>query len=186
MSQTLARWVSIVLHPFLVLGLLTVAALLRIDPQAATRVLPAFVLVVALVLGLSLQRARSGAWNTVDASDRRNRPLLYAIVLVLLALYAAWVRHSAPLLLPGVLALLGMCLVAAIANRWIKLSLHMACLAYAAVLAWALSMPLALAFAAGLPLLAASRLRLGRHVLAEVVVGTLLGAAAGAAPLLWR
>lgn len=181
----LARWVSIALHPFAVLGLLTWVALRRIDPAAATAVIPAFALVVAVVLGLAVNRARSGAWNSVDASDRGNRPLLFAVVIALLCAYAAWVWHAAPALLPGVLALVALCVVAAIANRWIKLSLHTACLAYAAIVAWRLSPPLALALTAALPLLAWSRLAMARHTVAEVVAGMALGVGAGLCALAW-
>lgn len=184
MSHTLARWVSIVLHPFLVLAVLTVLAVRQIEPGAMTRVVPAFVLVVMLVLGLSLWRARSGAWNTVDASDRRDRPMLYAVVLALLSAYAMWVWHSAPALLPGVLTLLLMSVLAAIANRWIKLSLHMAALAFAAVAAWRLSPAVASVFLAGLPLLGWSRLALGRHSVPEVLGGAALGLASGVGLLL--
>lgn len=178
-----ARWVSIVLHPFVVMGLLTLVAVDRLQPGAMARVLPAFAAVIGIVLVVSLWRARSGAWNSVDASDSRDRWLLYALVIVLLVGYARWLRTHAPPLLPGVLAIIGLCVAGLLANRWIKLSLHMACLAYAAVAAWRLSLPLAVGFGIVLPLLAWSRLAMRRHTPREVAAGTALGALAGAVTL---
>lgn len=69
--------------------------------------------------------------------------------------------------------------VAAFANRWIKLSLHMASLAFAGVALLPLIAPAGVAALALLPLLAWSRLRLGRHRLDEVLGGSALGLVAG-------
>ena len=73
--------------------------------------------------------------------------------------------------------------IAGLANHWIKLSLHMACLVFAGVVLLGLWRPLGLVLLACVPLLAWSRLRLARHSWVEVLGGSVLGALAGA-PLL--
>ncbi|HYR28910.1 MAG TPA: hypothetical protein VEU30_10620, partial [Thermoanaerobaculia bacterium] len=73
MKQTLARWISIAAHPF-VTGTVMVAA------AASIRIAAAFViLAVVPLLVLSFRQVRRGKWEHVDASNRRERPLLYAM-----------------------------------------------------------------------------------------------------------
>ena len=119
----------------------------------------------------------------MDASQPRERPLLYGVVLATVLAFVAWIGVASPLAV-GVVAVVAMLCVAAIANRWIKLSLHMASLAFAGM-AWLGWWPAAgIAALSLLPLLGWSRLRLARHQLAEVIGGTGLGLAAGMLPWL--
>jgi hypothetical protein len=80
----------------------------------------------------------------------------------------------------GVLAAVAMLCVAGIANRWIKLSLHMASLSFAGVAAWPLWPAAAIVVLAALPLLGWARLRMARHTLSEVIGGAALGLVTGA------
>ena len=179
----IARWVSILAHPFVMVAVLVGGAALRFGtPADAARAVGAVTLLTLVpVAVLMVRQVRRGAWGNVDASSRAERPVLFAvgaIGLVALLVYSLAVRPQSFLLRGGVvtLAMLAAC---AVTTRWLKVSLHMA---FAALSATTL---LLLGSAAGwvllpvVPLLAWSRLRLGRHAVAEVVAGTLAGFAAG-------
>lgn len=172
-----ARWVSIVLHPFAVFIALTMASVRVLAPQAFWSALCGVALAVLVSWAFVVQRRRSGQWSTVDASHPSERPLLYAVLLAVLAICWWWMRERAAPMGQGILAVAAMLVAAALLNRWIKLSLHMASLAFAAVSLFSLQPVLAVAAMLLLPLLAWSRLKLARHRPAEVVGGTLLGAA---------
>jgi hypothetical protein len=105
--------------------------------------------------------------------------VLYALALAVSLGYWLWLggRHSATS--NGVLGSVAMLCVAGIANRWIKLSLHMASLAFAGVLLLALWMPAGIVALGLMPLLAWARLRMARHTLPEVIGGTALGLSVG-------
>jgi len=174
-----ARWTSILLHPFAVFAALALIAAWRMDPASLPRTAIGMAVAVAIVWAFVLQRRKSGRWGTVDASDRRERPVLYALALAVSLGYWLWLggRHSATS--NGVLGSVAMLCVAGIANRWIKLSLHMASLAFAGVLLLALWMPAGIVALGLMPLLAWARLRMARHTLPEVIGGTALGLAVG-------
>ena len=182
--SSLARWVSIVAHPFVTTLVLTAAVESRRGGPAgavrATAVVAAlFVLPLAL---LTARQVRRGAWGTVDASSPRERPVLFLVggagLLALLA-YFARADPGSPLVsgIAGVLAMVAIC---AAVTPWVKVSLHMAAAALAAtVLLWR-GLPLGWLLGATLPALGWSRVALGRHQWHEVVAGLVLGASAGA------
>lgn len=178
-AHSAARAVSIALHPFAVFALLALSMTWRHEPVLLGRVALGMAVAVAIVSALIWNRRRGGHWQTVDASRPHERPLLYRVVLIVLIGYWAWAGGRASALSTGVLAALAMLSVAALANRWIKLSLHMASLAFAGLALWP-AWPWAAGVATALlPLLAWSRVRLARHAWVEVVGGTVLGWAAG-------
>lgn len=179
-----ARIVSIVLHPFAVFTALALVAAARLDPASLPRTLLGIGVVVAIVWAFVLQRYHAGRWSTVDASQRHERPLLYVLALVLAGAYWLWMGGAASATSRGVLAAAAMLCVAGVANRWIKLSLHMASLAFAGVALLSLWTPAAVVSLALLPLLAWSRLRLARHSRVEVLGGAALGLLAGLGLLL--
>ena len=175
----LARWTSILLHPFAVFAALALLAAWRLEPASLPRTAIGIAVAIGVVWGFVLQRRRSGRWGTVDASHPRERPALYALALAVALGYWAWLGGRESAVAAGVLVVVAMLFVAAMANRWIKLSLHMASLAFAAaalLALWPVAGVLALAL---LPLLGWSRLALGRHRPAEVLGGALLGLLAG-------
>lgn len=176
-----ARAVSVLLHPFAVFAALALLAAWRLDPAALARTAAGIGAAVAIVWAFVLQRRRAGHWQTVDASRRGERPLLYLLVLAVAIGYWWWTGGRGSATSTGVLAAVAMLCAAALANRWIKLSLHMAGLAFAGVALWPLLWPAGAAAIALLPLLGWSRLRMARHTLPEVLGGTLLGLAGGAA-----
>lgn len=184
MSVTLlARLVSIALHPFAVFAALALLATWRVDPPALGRTALGFVAGVAIVAVFIWQRRRGGHWETVDASRRQERPLLYALLLAVAGGYWLWMGGRGSATSTGVLAAALMLCAAGLANRWIKLSLHMASLAFAGVAVWPLSPAVSVATLLALPVLGWSRLRLARHTWPETIGGTALGLATGLALL---
>jgi len=183
LTTTAARVVSIVLHPFPVLAALALLAAWRVDPASLSRTALGIGVAIAIVSGFIWQRRRGGHWQTVDASRRQERPLLYALALLVAGAYWLWMGGRASATSSGVLAAVAMLCVAGLANRWIKLSLHMASLSFAGVAAWPLWPAAAIVALAALPLLGWARLRMARHSLVEVIGGAALGLATGFALL---
>ncbi|MFL6585672.1 MAG: hypothetical protein ACJ8GV_02140 [Luteimonas sp.] len=178
-STTAARVVSIVLHPFLVLAALALLAAWRVDPASLSRTALGIGVAIAIVSVFIWQRRRGGRWQTVDASRRQERPLLYALALLVAGAYWLWMGGRASATSNGVLAAVAMLCVAGIANRWIKLSLHMASLSFAGVAAWPLWPAASIVALAAMPLLGWARLRMARHTVPEVLGGTALGLITG-------
>jgi hypothetical protein len=188
-SRRIARALSIGLHPFVVAPVLAfLVGAPGAGPRVAATATPALTVAVtvALVLGgplgvLTWWQLRRGAWETVDASRPRDRPVLFAVALAaLLALRIALgvVAPTSPVVasLPWVGAMVVGCAVLA---RWIKLSLHMLVAALAAVVLLARVPTLGVVLLAALPALGWSRVALDRHRWSEVLVGTTAGALAG-------
>ena len=179
----IARAVSIAAHPFVVaLVLVGVAAGKLHGLAAAAQLIGLTAVILVLPLWMFVWRKwRSGQWETVDASTVRDRPGLYAVALMLLALLAAIIgllRGWDPIL-RGCTTIAGMVAAAAILNRWIKLSLHVAFLTFATVVLLRLDWRFGAALAVIVPPLAWSRLILARHTWQEVLGGASLGVTAG-------
>jgi hypothetical protein len=117
---TFARLVSIVGHPFTFIVLLLPLPFLKRGETSALHV-TGFVVTVGLIpLGLFMwRRYASGRWQTVDASARTDRPILYFslfAVLLLLSLYFLFVEQSA-IMVRGSAVIAIMLGVAAVLNR---------------------------------------------------------------------
>ncbi|MDH5833962.1 hypothetical protein [Luteimonas kalidii] len=176
----LARAVSVLLHPFVVFTVLALAAAVRLDPAGVPRTAAGIAVAVAVVWLFVLQRRRGGHWQTVDASRREERPWLYVLVLAAAGGYWWWMGGRASPASTGILVAVAMLCVAALVNRWIKVSLHMASLAFAGMAVLPLWLHAGAVALALLPGLAWARLRMGRHTPVEVLGGTALGLVAGA------
>lgn len=185
-KSPLARWISIVLHPFLVFAAFSLLATAKLAPEQWLRMAVGIALAIICVAIYISWRWKRGDWQTIDASDKANRPGLYLLLLVVCALLSLWLGGPVNPTGKGVLVVLMMLMIAAIANRWIKLSLHMASLAYTVPVLWMLWPPVGVAAAVLLPLLAWSRLKMQRHRLSEVVGGTVLGLLAGLLAVMWQ
>jgi hypothetical protein len=176
-----ARWISILAHPFVLTALLVAVAGARTNAGALRAVLlvvGATILPVSILIAIQVRRGR---WSDPDASDPAQRPLLFVLALVLQAALLGWLLLYDPssFLIRGVVATLAMVAAAAGLIRWIKVSLHMA---FAGLVATALALlgsPAGYAVFGIIPLLAWSRLTLSRHRPAEVALGLALGIAAG-------
>lgn len=179
--MTLARVVSILGHPLLVMPLATLLAAHSRGADAATvRVLVATVATLALlVFAYSTAQVRSGRWQHLDASRGSERRRLNTVLLLALGTAAAWsfLRTGMSPLAVALAAAAAIVAAALLLARWLKLSLHVAFGVFAALLAGSpLAAILLLALAAAV---AWSRLALERHSCGDVVAGALAGAVAG-------
>ena len=181
----LARWLSIVFHPFVMVGVMVgAAAAARQTAGEAVRSVGTVALFTIVPLAVLMWRqVRRGRWENVDASNRAERPILYVVGgagLVALLVYVLVIPQQS-FMVRGVVATLGMIALSAGATRWIKVSLHMAFAALAATVLALLRSPIGYALLFALPALGWSRLILQRHTPLEVALGTIIGAGAGAA-----
>ena len=180
-----ARWLSIVFHPFVtVAAMVGAAAAARQSSADAVRSVAVVVLFTIVPLALLMWRqVRRGKWDNADASNRTERPILYLVggVSLLALLGFLTLRVPQSFMLRGVIATLGMLAVCAIATRWIKVSLHMAFATLAATALALLRSPVGYLLLLAVPPLVWARLTLQRHTLVEVALGTIIGAAAGIA-----
>lgn len=182
MTQVLARAVSILGHP---LVLLPAAALaLAFNSGAAgdgAWMALGFAVFAALVVGGSWWQVRRGRWAHVDASRREERRTLNRFLLVALALAAvlSLAAGLTPRLALGLALAAALIAVALLTARLCKLSLHLAFAIYAAALLARIAPGYGLAALAFAALVAWSRLALERHAPRDLVAGALSGAVAG-------
>ena len=179
-----ARWLSIIAHPFVMVGVMVgVAAAARQPPGEALRsvaIVVGFTVVPLLVL--MVRQVQRGAWENADASNRAERPVLYlagGVALVALLAYVTVLRPH-PFMVRGVVGTLGMLAACAVATRWVKVSLHMAFCALAATVLTLMGSVVGYVLVLLLPALAWARLTLNRHRPLEVAAGAIVGAAVGA------
>ena len=174
-SARLALVVSFLLHPFLI----SPATILLLAGRASS---VAFVLAIVIpMFVLIAMQVRRGAWTNYDVSVRTQRRGLYwpALLLTIGSAFAIYATGGNPRLLRGFIVAAAMIAIAMLINRWLKVSLHMTFAAFSAVaVGWAYPRTVWVMIAL-VAILAWSRLKLERHSWAEVVVGTVLGGAAG-------
>ena len=176
----MARWVSVIGHPFVLIPLTTLYAMSRRSGLGAAAGSAGAVALAAVapVLVLVVIGVRRAAWSDHDVSDREQRRGFYRALFVVLPAGSIALWFLQPALRRGVATSWALILASMAANRFVKSSLHVA---FAAFCAASVPMPPAGAVAAGIAVIAIawSRLALRRHTLAEVALGALLGAVAG-------
>lgn len=182
-----ARIISFIGHPLIT----TSAFLLFLGRRHSAISLQASLLVIAVVvipLALwNLRNSRAGTYSNFDVSVRTERHSMYGVTVALMVL-AALVLYLANVAFPlraGMTGILAMFAVAAVANHWIKLSLHAAVSCYLAVGMMAIDVRAGVVLLGCSLVVALSRLVLHRHSLLELTGGAGLGLAAGAALLIW-
>lgn len=188
LRQRIAWWISVLGHPFVLIPLLVGYVTARLLPPGQAALVVGVVIAgsVLPMLWIISRRVRSGAWTNYDVSVREQRTGMYPAALAIAGatvLALAGTRVPRPVL-HGAVGSLVLIALAAVVNFRLKVSLHVAFAAFAAV---SLLPDHRLSAAVGLVALAVawSRLELRRHSLAEVVGGALLGVAVGVALLLW-
>jgi hypothetical protein len=180
--KQLARWVSILGHPFVMIALLVaVPAVRQSSGHALQSVLLVVITVLAPVAVLMFLQVRRGRWSNIDASNVWERPALFVVAIAGLVIALGWLRLKDPqsFLVRGMLVIAVFLFVAALLTRWVKLSLHVS---FAALTATALSLRgswVGYALMAVVPLLFWSRVILQRHRFHEVVIGLVLGILTG-------
>ena len=183
----LARWLSIVLHPFVMVGVMVgVAAAARETAAEGLRAaaLVAVFTIVPMAVLMWRQVAR-GRWKNADASNRAERPVLYAVSAICVAVLLGYLALLRPqsFMIRGLVATLGMLARCGVATRWIKVSLHMAFATLAGSALTLMRAPIGYVLLLALPALVWSRLILNRHTPLEVALGAIIGAGAAAAML---
>lgn len=183
MIRSLARGVSLIGHPLL---LLPVAALALMAARGASdgtllRVAAVFVGLAAMLLLWSHRQVTRRRWAHIDASAPAERRTLNLALLAVLAACTglAWLRGM-PVLALGAALAGAMVLLALLLRAHCTLSLHLAFASYAAGLAWAASPVLGAVFAVLAASVAWSRLHLARHTPRDLLAGGFAGAAAAA------
>lgn len=184
MKSTLAAWISTLGHPLLTLPVFAVVMLFRHEPPEKAAWLSALIVGgLALPIALKTYRGmRKGVYANFDVSDRAQRRGWYrgATVLMLGVTAVLWLTgQSRPLCLSFLFASL-LLLASQGVNYYLKTSLHLAFHVFLAFLILAFDPVTGIVLLSFAPLLAWSRLVLGRHSWQEVLSGALLGTAAGA------
>jgi hypothetical protein len=178
-----ARGVSWVGHPLVfVTASVCIVAVSRLPRRDALSIVLILLFSVILPVGLLLfGGVRSGHWSDADISVRKERKRFYPVVIPFSAIgvFVFWSLRAPHFVLRGALVTFGLFAVAAVANLWIKLSLHALFAFYCSVILFRINpafgeVAFALSFA-----LFWSRLYLQRHDLAEMLTGTLLGLGGG-------
>lgn len=180
--KPLARWVSILAHPFVMVALLVAVPAMRLSSGNAVRsVLLVVVAVLVPIAVLMFRQVRRGRWGNVDASKPSERPVLFLVALAGLLAGLGWLLLNDPhsFLVRGMLVVAAFLLIAALLTRWIKLSLHMAFVALTATALSLLGSAVGYALIAALPIVFWSRMALARHRVHELLVGLGLGVLSG-------
>jgi hypothetical protein len=171
-----AHCLSLLGHPFFVIPL-TVAFATRSWQTtaviAATTTLP-----IAFLIARNVRR---GTWSDGDVSRREQRSGLYLAMIPFLALtaLALYLTGASSGLMRGVLAASLMLAIGLLANRFLKVSMHLMFDSYCAVIIFSLVPPAATFLALFLAAVAWSRKKLDRHTVPELVVGVVVGGAVG-------
>jgi hypothetical protein len=190
MTPAAARWISRVLHPFVIspLAIVLIVGLDRGDWGAAlywALVCAAFVVLPGTLYIAGKLRAR--AYRDADVSDRVQRRGLYAVGGLCMALCFAYLLWAAaPRVLIGGFLAAGLALgAAALINRFWLISVHAGALYGAATAAAFYAWPLALALLGATALAGWSRRVLQRHSLRELLGACVVSGVCTAAIFPW-
>jgi hypothetical protein len=77
----LARWISIVAHPFAMIALLVAVPAMRQSSGHAVQSVLLVALIVIPIAVLMFRQVRCGRWSNVDASNPSERPVLFVVAL---------------------------------------------------------------------------------------------------------
>jgi membrane-associated phospholipid phosphatase len=179
----IARWVSVIGHPFLLMPILTGIIAYHVLPlrQALIAELIALGVVIVPAAIYTFIRVRRGTWGDLDVSNRRERNQFYGVLLPLLTIITviAFIADVPPAIPLGSLAIIVLVSSALVLNSWIKVSLHTGFAVFVA-LTLSLIKPEIASVALVLAVLVAwSRVILGRHTKYEVLIGAALGCTVG-------
>jgi len=177
-KTTIARWVSIVGSPFVLIPLLVLGATEAHSSVAVAFRAAGVVALMFIPLGIFMrQRHLSGHWETIDASHPDDRPALFVAGFTAAAALSLYFLFITPLndIVRAITVAAIMLAVCAAMNRWIKLSLHLSFAAFAGMVLIRLDPYCAMVLLLFLPILFWSRVALGRHTVMEAIGGVVLG-----------
>ncbi len=179
-----ARLISVIGHPFLLMPLLTgIVAFHLLPPKDAWMVeLTALGVVILPASVYTVVRVQRGTWGDLDVSNQHERNQFYAILLPLLLIIAviSWIADVPRTIPLGALSIIALVGAAFFFNTWMKLSLHTGFAVFAAETFFLFRPTLGGAVLLLAVLVGWSRTALGRHTVTEVFLGGALGAIVGA------
>jgi len=179
---TIARSLSVLGHPLVVVPVAVVTLVLHERTSSAALIVSAICGIVGVVFAFSFWQVRRGEWQHIDASARSERRSLNVFLAAVLFLGAAGAFYQLPG--PGLtLGLLssGLLIVAVmLASPWVKLSLHASFATFAVLLLWPLKLWYVALASVAVAGICWSRVVLGRHTIVEVLAGSFLGGLFGA------
>jgi hypothetical protein len=182
---SIARWVSILAHPFVMVVIMVVVAGSHFtsDPQILYPLLIIFVIVLVPTSILMFVQVRRKRWSDADASNISERPLLLRVILIALTVLLAFLLIQDPrsFLIRGVFVTGLLIIVVLISTRWVKMSIHLAFAGLACTSLCILGSVVGYMLLIVVPVLAWSRIALVRHRPHELIFGLALGVLAGIA-----
>jgi membrane-associated phospholipid phosphatase len=176
MSHRAATILSVVGHPFVLIPLMVAVT------AGSARLAAGIAAVTVLgMLAEIVRRVRSGRWSDHDVSRAEERHSFYpmAIGSVGAGAVAAWLLGVNVGVVRGFVAGVCLLIVGAVLTRWTKVSLHTMFGAFCVVVVVTAGVGLALGFATLVAGVGWSRVVLGRHTVAQVAIGALVGATGG-------
>jgi membrane-associated phospholipid phosphatase len=184
----IAKCISIIGHPFILLPLTITLALFDRVSGVKTFSTVAIYLVSTILplLVLIWYKVSSGKWADYDVSDQGQRRYFYPVTLAIAALNILlfWLMNLPRALLMGAWVSLFLLLAGVMLNlRW-KVSLHTMFGAYCAIALLSNNLVLSVTLLVLVMMIGWSRVVLGRHTVGQVISGTCLGSAGGLV-LLW-
>ncbi len=179
----IARWISVIGHPFLLMPLLTGLIAYRLLPPRQAIIAEAVALGVVIIPAaiFTFLKVRKGMWNNLDVSDQNHRSQFYGMLIALLGVLTiiSWVAAVPRSIALGTTAILVLVCIAFGLNKTIKVSLHTGFSIFVACVLF-LMQPMFALFALMLAVAVAwSRIVLGRHTAREVLFGGILGLVVG-------
>lgn len=188
-AYRVARLISWIGHPLVFVSVsLAIIVGMRLANRVGLSVLLALIIAVVLPIAVLLIRGvRSGRWSDADVSVRAQRVHFYprAILLSLGGIATLWFLRAPGFIVRGALVTLALLVLAAIFNRFIKISLHAMFSFYCAVVLFAISGLTGLSALIAALLVAWSRIQLRRHGFIEVLAGMAMGVLGGVAAAWW-
>jgi hypothetical protein len=178
-----ARLISWVGHP-LVFVSISVAIVVgtQLVVRAALPILAALFLSVILPTAILLvSGVRSGRWRDADVSVREERKRFYpwAIAFSALGTLISWVIGAPFFIIRGGLITLALFVIAALANFYLKISLHILFAAYCTTILFRINIVCGTVAMILAGLVFWARLFLSRHTLIEALAGAALGIGGG-------
>lgn len=179
MTSSLARFLSFIFNPLILLLTVPFLLLLRLDYSLNYALTwTAYTLFFLLALTLFIREGvKKGVFTNMDVSKREQRPLLFKVSILLAVLYLGGIYYlNGPqiLMIITIGVMIGVVLLSIINTR-LKASMHVATISALIFVAAVIFSGYYLLLLFLIPLVAWARLKINRHTLPETVVGGLLG-----------
>jgi hypothetical protein len=183
MTKQIALLISRLVHPLVILTFFVFYSNLKI--QESSRALATIAAMIGLtIVPLTLWnwlKLKQGVYQNFDVSVREQRYSMFGFVFFLAGLLIAYLYLSEQPreIRLGSLLMIQVIVLTFLLNFRLKSSLHLAVCSYIALGLVPLNPTWSVVLAAAIPLLAWSRVHLGRHRWIEVATGTFIGAFTG-------